>query len=306
MSGQAVVAAVQAAPVFLDRDATIARACSLIAEAAGQGASLVVFPEAFVAGYPDWVWRTPAWHDGEFARRLAGSAVEIPSAATSQLAQAAADAGVYVAIGVNELAGGTIYNTLLYLTPEGTLAGRHRKLMPTGGERAVWGMGDGSTLDVVATPFGVVGGLICWENYMPLARAAMYARGVDIYLAPTWDNSDTWLATLRHIAKEGRVYVIGVAPLLHGGDVPAELRGGLYQPDGDWMSRGHSAIVAPGGEVLAGPVTERAEILYAKTDLAEVQASRREFDPVGHYARPDVFTLTVDARPRASVAFRHS
>jgi nitrilase len=304
VSGPAIVAAVQAAPVFLDRDATIAKACSLIAEAAGQGASLVVFPEAFVAGYPDWVWRTPAWHDGEFTRRLAGSAVEIPSAATEQLGQAAADAGVYVAIGVNERAGGTLYNTLLYFTPEGTLAGRHRKLMPTGGERTVWGMGDGSTLDVVATPFGVVGGLICWENYMPLARAAIYARGVDIYLAPTWDNSDTWLATLRHIAKEGRVYVIGVAPLLHGGDVPAELRGELYAEHGDWMSRGQSAIVAPGGELLAGPVYEQAQILYAKTDLAEVQASRHEFDPVGHYARPDVFSLTVDVRPRLPVEFQ--
>ena len=304
MSGRAVVAAVQAAPVFLDLDATVARACELTAEAAVHGASLVVFPEAFVAGYPDWVWRAPAWHDAELAARLADSAVEVPSAATGQLGQAAADAGVYLAIGVNERDGGTLYNTLLYFAPDGSLAGRHRKLMPTGGERVVWGMGDGSTLDTVATPFGVVGGLICWENYMPLARAAMYARGVDIYLAPTWDNSDTWQATLRHIAKEGRVYVIGVAPLLHGGDVPAELRGELYAESGDWMSRGNSAIVAPGGEVLAGPVAERAEILYATTDLAEVQASRREFDPVGHYARPDVFTLTVDARPRAPVTFR--
>ena len=304
LSGHAIVAAVQAAPVFLDRDATIAKACALIGEAAANGAALVVFPEAFVAGYPDWVWRTPAWGDGEFARRLTESAVEVPSPATAALAQAAADARVYVAIGVNERDRGTLYNTLLYFTPEGELAGRHWKLMPTGGERTAWGMGDGSTLDVVSTPFGVVGGLICWENYMPLARAAIYARGVDIYLAPTWDNSDTWLATLRHIAKEGRVYVIGVAPLLHGGDVPADLRGDLYAADGDWMSRGHSAIVAPGGEVLAGPVTERAEILYAPVDVADVRASRREFDPVGHYARPDVFTLTVDVRRRDPVVFQ--
>jgi nitrilase len=303
VTDQAVVAAVQAAPLFLDRDATIDKACALIAEAAAGGASLVVFPEAFVAGYPDWVWRTPAWSDGRFARRLLDSAVGVPSPATGRLAHAAAEAGVYVAIGVNERDGGTVYNTLLYFGPDGELAGRHRKVMPTGGERAVWGMGDGSTLDVVRTPFGVVGGLICWENYMPLARAAMYARGVDIYLAPTWDNSDTWLATLQHIGKEGRVYVVGVAPLLHGGDVPADLRGDLYAETGDWMSRGRSAIVAPGGEVVAGPVAERAEILYAKTDLAEVRASRREFDPVGHYARPDVFTLTVDTRRRATAEF---
>jgi nitrilase len=301
--GKAIVAAVQAAPEFLDRDATVAKACELVSKAAGEGACLVVFPEAFVAGYPDWVWRAPAWSDGEFVRRLYASAVEVPSPATERLAAAAAETGTYVAIGVNEIDGGTLYNTLLYFAPDGSLAGRHRKLMPTGGERAIWGMGDGSTLDVVATPFGVVGGLICWENYMPLARAAMYARGVDIYLAPTWDNSETWGATLRHIAKEGRVYVVGVAPLLHGGHVPAELRGDLYRETGDWMSRGHTAIVEPGGRVLAGPVTEREDILYAEIDPEVISASRREFDPVGHYARPDVFELTVDTTERRSVRF---
>ena len=299
-----IVAAVQAAPVFLDREATLARAETLIADAADRGAGLVVFPEAFVPGYPDWVWRTSAWSDGDLARRLGEMSVEVPSAATRQLGAAAAEADVYLAIGVNERDGGTLYNSLLYFGPDGSLAGRHRKLMPTGGERAIWGTGDGSTLDVVRTPFGVVGGLICWENYMPLARAAMYARGVDIYLAPTWDNSDTWLATLRHIAKEGRVYVVGVAPLLHGGLVPPELRGDLYRADGDWMSRGGSAMVEPGGRIIAGPVWEREEILCATIDLAAVAAGRREFDPVGHYARPDVFELTVDARPRAPVSFR--
>ncbi len=164
-------------------------------------------------------------------------------------------------------------------------------------------MGDGSTLGVVRTPFGVVGGLICWENYMPLARAAMYAQGVDVYLAPTWDNSDAWVATLQHIAKEGRCYVLGIAPLLHGGHVPPDLRGDLYQSDGDWMSRGHTAIAGPDGQLLAGPVTEREEILYAEIDSAAIQAARREFDPVGHYARPDVFRLSVDTTARQSVDF---
>ena len=300
---KAIVAAVQASPDFLNRDATVDKACALTIKAAGEGAQLVVFPEAFVPGYPDWVWRTPAWRDGAFLRRLNAAAVAVPSAATPQLAAAAAEAGVYLAIGVNEIEGGTLYNTLLYFAPDGTLAGRHRKLMPTGGERTIWGMGDGSTLDVVRTPFGVIGGLICWENYMPLARAAMYARGVDIYLAPTWDNSETWVATLQHIAKEGRVYVLGVAPLLHGGHVPEDLRGDLYQESGDWMSRGHTAIIEPGGRVIAGPVTDREEILFAEIDLETVAASRREFDPVGHYARPDVFHLTVDTRPRTPVSF---
>src|SRR4051812_44706492 len=169
--------------------------------------------------------------------------------------EATKPAAAYVAIGVNELDGGTLYNTLLYFTPDGTIAGRHRKLMPTGGERTIWGYGDGSTLDAVTTPFGVVGGLICWENYMPLARAAMYARGIDIYLAPTWDNDDTWIATLQHIAKEGRCYVIGVSPVLRGSDVPEELRGDTYGGADDWMSRGQGTIVAPGGKILAGPIS---------------------------------------------------
>jgi nitrilase len=301
---RATVAAVQATPVFLDRDATVEKACDLVQEAAAGGASLVVFPEAFVPAYPDWVWRLPAWQDGRFVHRLLDQAVAVPGPTTDRLGEAAREAGVYVAIGVNEIAGGTLYNTLLYLTPEGDLAGRHRKLMPTGGERSVWGYGDGSTLSVVPTPFGVVGGLICWENYMPLARAAMYAQGVEIYLAPTWDNSPEWVATLQHIAKEGRVYVVGVAPLLRAADVPAELRGDSYGDDpDDWMSRGHTTIVAPGGEILAGPVTEREEIVYAEVDTDQVLRHRQLFDPVGHYSRPDVFTLHVDTRAQTSVTF---
>jgi nitrilase len=306
MTDKVVVAAVQAAPEFLDRDATLEKACTLAAKAAAGGAALVVFPEAFVPAYPDWVWRTPPWRDDTFAHRLYAEAVKVPSAATERLGAAAAESGAYVAIGVNEIDGGTLYNTLLYFAPDGTLAGRHRKLMPTGGERTIWGMGDGSTLDVVRAPFGVIGGLICWENYMPLARAAMYARGVDIYLAPTWDNSDTWVPTLRHIAKEGGVYVIGVTPLLHGGHVPAELRGELYGGPEDWLSRGQSAIVGPGGRLLAGPVTGRAEILYAEIDPEAVHAARRAFDPVGHYARADVFRLNVDITPRHPVEFKDS
>jgi nitrilase len=227
----------------------------------------------------------------------------VPGPTVERLAAAAAEAGAYVAVGVNEVQGGTLYNTLLYFDPDGQLVQRHRKLMPTGGERTVWGMGDGSGLGVVRTPFGVVGGLLCWENYMPLARAAIYAQGCDIYLAPTWDNSDTWVATLRHIAKEGRLFVVGVAPLLRGSDVPEDLRGTLYGGDEDWMSQGHTTIVAPDGEILAGPVLDREEILYAELDTSSVRDQRRMFDPVGHYSRPDVFQLRVDTRARSPVVF---
>ncbi|MGQ0845770.1 MAG: carbon-nitrogen hydrolase family protein [Sporichthyaceae bacterium] len=298
-----VVAAVQATPVFLDRDATVEKACGLIAEAAAGGAQLIVFPEAFVAGYPDWVWRLPAWRDDAYVRRLYEESVTVPGPAAAALGAAARAAGAYVAMGVNELDGGTLYNSLLYFSPEGELVGRHRKLMPTGGERTIWGFGDGSTLDVIQTPFGRVGGLICWENYMPLARAAMYGRGVDIYLAPTWDNDPVWVDTLRHIAKEGRTFVVGVSPVLRGSDVPEDLRGDIYSTDSDWMSRGNAAIVAPGGAMLAGPEFEKETILYAALDLAEVARHRRMFDPVGHYARPDVFTLGVNTTRQQAVRF---
>ncbi len=199
-------------------------------------------------------------------------------------------------MGVNERDGATLYNTQVYFGPDGSLLGKHRKLMPTGGERLVWGYGDGSTLVTFDTPFGRLGGLTCWENYMPLARYAMYAQGIDVWCAPTWDTSDVWVPTLRHIAKEGRVFVIGVAPLLRGSDVPRDIPGvdKRYGGEDDWMSRGLSAIVGPEGEVLAGPLVEEEGILYAELDASVARASRFKFDPVGHYSRPDVFRLVVD------------
>jgi nitrilase len=192
---------------------------------------------------------------------------------------------------------GTLYNTLLYLNPDGDVAGIHRKLMPTGGERTVWGQGDGSTLSVLATPFGRIGGLTCWENLMPLARAALYQQGVDIYLAPTWDNSDSWISTLRHIAREGRVYVIGTNTCLRGSEIPRSLPGAaeIYGGDDDWLARGNAAIIGPDGSVLAGPLVGEAGILTATLDLGALPAARREFDVIGHYARPDVFQLTIAA-----------
>ena len=302
-----MVAAVQAAPVFLDRDATIGKVSALAEQAAGAGARLVAFPEAFIPGYPDWVWRTRPWDANATAAyaRFFDQAVVVGSAATDLLAGIASRLGVWLSVGVSERdeGGSTLYNSLLHFAPDGTLAARHRKLMPTGGERLVWGMGDGSTLAVTDTGFGRLGGLICWENYMPLARAALYAQGVNIYLAPTWDNSDAWVPTLRHIAKEGRTYVIGVTSCLRATDLPADLpgRADLYGGAEDWLSRGNSAIVGPDGDLLAGPLIGEEGIVYAEIDAAVARASRQQFDAAGHYNRPDVFRLQVDTRPRPAV-----
>ena len=302
------VAAVQAAPVFLDRDRTVDKAVRLVREAAAGGARLVAFPEAFVPAYPDWVWRSRPWADGppRWYERLLDQSVVVPSPATDTLAAAAEQTGCYLCVGVNERdeRGSTLYNSLLWFAPDGRLFGRHRKLMPTGGERLVWGMGDGSDLDVHDTPLGRLGGLICWENYMPLARYALYGQGIDVYVAPTWDNSDVWVPTLRHIAKEGRVYVIGVSPCVRSADVPARIPGrDEFYGEDEWLSRGNSAIVGPDGNLLAGPLSEEAGILYADLDLRRARRSRRQFDPVGHYARPDVFRLEVDRRPRRALSF---
>lgn len=293
-------AAVQATPVFLDREATVEKACKLVVEAGNEGAGLIVFPETFIPTYPDWVWRGNVWDEtfGALYRRLLENAVEVPGPATDAIGKAARQARAYVSVGVNEREpnGGTIYNTQVTIGPDGTVIGKHRKLMPTGGERLVWGMGDGSTLMVYETPFGRLGGLTCWENYMPLARFAMYAKGVDVWVAPTWDQGDTWVATLRHIAKEGRVWVIGVAPLLRGSDVPDDVpgKGELWHGEDDWMNRGYTSVVNPDGELVAGPLVEEEGILYADIDAARARASRYEFDPTGHYARPDVFRLSVN------------
>ncbi|HEX9682875.1 MAG TPA: carbon-nitrogen hydrolase family protein [Acidimicrobiales bacterium] len=301
------VAAVQAAPVVLDREATIEKVARLTKEAAANGAGLVVFPETFVPTYPDWVWRTTPWADREWYERLYEQSVDVPGHATEAMGAVAAESGSYLSIGVNERDGGTLYNTNLYFAPDGSLLGKHRKLMPTGGERLVWGQGDGSGLAVYDTPFGRLGGLTCWENYMPLARAALYAQGIDVYLAPTWDNSDVWVPTLRHIAREGRVYVIGVNFCVRGSDVPRDLPGAddLYGGDDDWLARGNTAVVGPEGDLLAGPLVEEEGIVYAEINAERARKARRQFDPVGHYARPDVLRLVVDREARAAVDVRH-
>ncbi|HLT10129.1 MAG TPA: carbon-nitrogen hydrolase family protein, partial [Micromonosporaceae bacterium] len=284
------VAAVQATYVLMNREATIDRVAELTAEAAGQGARLVVLPEAFVPGTPLWIDTQPIWQgDADWYRLLAENAVVVPGPATDRLGAIAREHGVWLAIGVQERerGGGTIYNTLLYFSPDGALAGRHRKLVPTGSERTVWGMGDGSTLSAVDTPFGRIGGLICWENYMPLARFHLYAQGVDIWLAPTLATGDAWIATMRHLARENTMFVIGVNPVLHADRIPADLPhrdrlvpGPWLDEHGPWVEAGNTVIIGPGGDILAGPAREREAMLVADLDLGSVAAARRLLDPV--------------------------
>jgi nitrilase len=299
------VASVQASPVFLDRKATVEKACRLIAEAAKNGAKIIVFPEAFVPGYPDWVHVLPGGspiHAAMYARLLDQS-VTIPGPETDRLCKAAKVAGAYVVIGMDErnaeASGSSIYNTLLYIDDSGTILGKHRKLVPTAAERLVWAAGDGSTLEVFDTPYGRLGGLICWENYMPLARYAMYAAGTQIYVAATWDSSETWVATLQHIAKEGRCAVIGSCIATRLDDIPDDLPYKSHYPEGagPWINSGRSAIVLP-DRIVAGPAVDEETILYAEIDPARMRGARFSLDVAGHYARPDVFQFSVNREPR--------
>ncbi len=307
------IAAVQATPVFLDREATVSKARELIAEAGRSGARLVVFPETFIPTYPDWVWRIPPGQHRMLAdlyAELLEQSVEIPGPVTEELCEAARQAGTYVVMGINErnaqASNASLYNTLLYIDPEGDLLGKHRKLVPTAPERMVWAQGDGSTLEVYDTPLGKLSGLICWENYMPLARYSLYAWGVQIYLAPTWDNGEPWLSTLRHIAKEGRAYVVGCSIAMRKDDIPErlEFKAKYYSEVGEWINTGDSAIVGPDGKFIAGPLNAKEGILYAELDPRQMSGSKWNLDVAGHYARPDVFRLTVskDDRPVIAVA----
>jgi nitrilase len=305
------IAAVQATYELMDRAATIERVSDLTADAARQGAQLVVFPEAFIPGTPIWIDTQPIWDgDDEWYRLLAEQAVTVPGPATERLGAVAEEHGTWLVVGVQELetGGGTIYNSVLYFSPDGTLVEKHRKLVPTGSERTIWGMGDGSTLRAVAAPFGRIGGLICWENYMPLARFHLYAQGIDIWLAPTLATGDAWVASMRHLARENRMYVVGVNPVLHIDRIPAGFpdRDRLVPPSflGDhapWVEEGNTVIVGPKGDIIAGPVRQREETVFADLDMGAVTAARRFFDPVGHYNRPDVFRLQVDTSPRTAV-----
>jgi nitrilase len=303
------VAAVQAAYILLDQQACLEKTVELLHKAAAEGAQIVVFPEVFIPGNPIWIDSRPIWDgDDEWYAMLVDQAVVVPSTVTDLLAAAARETETYLVVGVDEREpyGTTIYNTTLYFGPDGVLLGKHRKLMPTGSERTVWGMGDGSTLPVIDTPYGRLSGLTCWENYMPLTRFYLYSQGVDIWVAPTLAGGDGWVSAMRHVAQEGRCYVVGVNPCVHIDQLPANLpqRESVWHstPDrGEWVDPGNSVIVDPTGAVLAGPARHEETILIADADLNAVRAARRYFDPVGHYHRPDIFRLVVDTEPRPPV-----
>ena len=308
------VAVVQKPPVFLDKRKTIELAVNTVNEAAENGAELIIFSEAFIPGYPTWVWRLRPGSDWTLSEtlheRLLDNAVDVSSDDLLPLFQVAKKNHVTVVCGIeerdNELTRSTLYNTAIVIGPDGSLLNKHRKLMPTNPERMVWGFGDASGLKTVDTPAGRIGTLLCWENYMPLARYAMYAQGVEIYIAPTYDSGDNWIGSLQHIAREGCCWVIGCGNLLRGSDFPDDLpeKDSLYPDAEEWVNPGDSVVIAPGGDIMAGPMRQEAGVLYCDIDPKKVGIARRAFDVAGHYSRPDIFQLNVNAQPQCPVVFQ--
>jgi nitrilase len=310
------IAIVQRPPVFLNRAETLASAVTTVHEAAQAGAQLIVFSEAFIPGYPAWIWRLRPGSDmaltEQLHARLRENAVSLAGDNLAPLCQAAEQNKVTLVCGIVErdadFSRSTLYNTVVVIGTDGALLNRHRKLMPTNPERMVWGFGDATGLKVIDTPCGRIGTLICWENYMPLARCALYAQGVDIYIAPTYDSGDRWIATTQHIAREGGCWVVGSGCALQAHHIPDIVPGKaeLFRNADEWVNPGDSVIVAPGGKIVAGPMREELGILYADIDLERVGMARRSLDVVGHYARPDIFQLHVNRKPLNPVSFTDS
>ncbi len=307
------LAIVQKAPVFLNKEKTIASAVRLVEEAAKAGAELVIFTEAFIPGYPAWIWRLKPGGDyalsAEIHSRLLRNAVNLESDDIKPLYKAAKQHKVTIVCGMHEresqLSRATLYNTVIVIGPDGTLLNRHRKLMPTNPERMVWGFGDATGLKVVESPAGRIGTLLCWENYMPLARYALYAQGVEIYIAPTYDSGDGWIGSLQHIAREGCCWVVGSGNILKAENIPDDFpeKARLYPDADEWINPGDSVVIAPGGEIVAGPMRKEEGILYCDIDCARVADAKRAFDVAGHYSRPDIFTLHVNTKPQTPIIF---
>ena len=301
-----MVVVVQATPVAGDTAATVAKAASLIADAGKRGAKVAVFPEAFIGGYPKgadfhiFIGGRTSEGRQEYANYWS-RAIAVPGPETEIIGDAARDAQLFITIGVIEREGGTLYCTALFFGPNGALLGKHRKLMPTAAERLCWGFGDGSTLTTVETPWGKMGAVICWENYMPLLRMAMYSKGIAIYCAPTADDRDSWAASMRHIALEGRCFVLSSCQYLTRADFPKDMHNEISNEKDHVLMRGGSVIIDPLGRVLAGPDFTGETILTAELDSEDIPRSQFDFDAVGHYARPDIFKLVVNEQPMPAV-----
>jgi len=303
---QRKVAVAQTSPVPGDTAATVVKLVEWAGKAASDGARLIVFPEAFIGGYPKGVSfgiavgkKTPEGRE-EF-RQYFDSAIDVPGSETQLIAEAAGHLNVHIVVGVIERDGGTLYCTALFFSPGGTLLGKHRKLMPTAGERYIWGFGDGSTLPVFDSELGKIGAVICWENYMPMLRMAMYAKGIQIYCAPTADDRPYWIPSMQHIAVEGRCFVLSACQYLRRNELPSNLCNAITDDPDVVLMRGGSVIIDPFGKILAGPVFDDNAILYAELDLAEISRGKFDLDVVGHYSRPDVFQLSVNEVPLAAV-----
>lgn len=298
------VAAAQISPVFLDKSKTIKKACDTIIEAGKKGCKLIVFPESFIPGYPDWVWLIPNSKSTELNElyiQLVNNAVSIPDDSTDKLCKAAKAANINVVIGMNErnseTSGASLYNCMLFINDKGKIIGKHRKLWATGGERLIWALGNGSTLKSYNTSVGKIGGLICWENLMPLARNALYETGVQILAIPTWDKSPAWINSMQSNAREGGTFIISCCMVLKMEDIPDAYEfKKRYPKEREWITKGNSCIIGPNGKIIAGPLEAEEGILYADIDLDEIIASKRMFDVVGNYARPDVFKFKVKKR----------
>ncbi|MEP0133408.1 MAG: carbon-nitrogen hydrolase family protein [Eudoraea sp.] len=305
MNEKLKVAAAQLSPIFLNKAKTVEKACKAILEAGENGAKLIVFPEAFISGYPDWVWLIPNSKGAdlnELYLKLVENAVSVPDDSTIKLCKAAKTASINVVIGMHErnteTSNASLFNSLLFIDDKGLILGKHRKLIPTGGERLIWSQGDGSTLCSYDTSAGKIAGLICWENFMPLARNTIYEFGTQILASPTWDKSPNWIQSMQHIAREGGLFVISTCMALKMDDIPDEFEFKKLYPDGrEWINIGNSSIIGPNGQFLAGPLEAEEGILYADIDLQQIIKAKRMFDVVGHYSRPDVFSFNLKNKP---------